>query len=119
MAAYVFITNLQTFLRRPRTHHDKRLGRQDSNVGSRIQSPLPYRLATPDHQSAYRTAGTLRLYHAAKVLTRYQDIVKVYIVYSKNYFSPSLLIFRSCTNFSKSSTRIRRTFPKRYAFRDP
>jgi len=31
-------------------------------------------LATPDHRSTYRTAGTLRLYHAAKVLTRCQCI---------------------------------------------
>src|SRR5205809_7772830 len=104
MAAYVSITNLQTFLRRPRTHHNKGLGRQDSNLGSRIQSPLPYRLATLDHQPAYRTAGTLRLYHVAKVLTRYQDIVKYYIVYFKNYFSSFLLIFRSSTHLSKSST---------------
>jgi hypothetical protein len=27
------------------------LGRQDSNLGSRDQNPLPYRLATPHHAS--------------------------------------------------------------------
>ena len=34
------------------------LGRQDSNLGSRDQSPLPYRLATPQHaQSGACIAG--------------------------------------------------------------
>lgn len=29
------------------------LGRQDSNLRSRIQSPLPYRLATPHRDQVY------------------------------------------------------------------
>src|SRR3546814_16450104 len=34
-----------------------RLGRQDSNLGSRDQNPLPYRLATPHGSGAHPTGG--------------------------------------------------------------
>ena len=52
-----------------------RLGRQDSNLGSWIQSPLPYRLATPERlQASTPTALAARehqeVYHTARHLPR-------------------------------------------------
>jgi hypothetical protein len=51
-----------------------RLGRQDSNLGSWIQSPLPYRLATPEWmQVSASTALAARehheVYHTARHLS--------------------------------------------------
>ena len=46
------------------------LGRQDSNLGSRDQNPLPYRLATP--QSLMFFAKTARALHMAGGLPSYQ-----------------------------------------------
>ena len=48
--------NTAKSLRRPcrRTFRGERLGRQDSNLGSRDQNPLPYHLATPQRCFARR-----------------------------------------------------------------
>jgi hypothetical protein len=55
-----------------------RLGRQDSNLGSWIQSPLPYHLATPEWFSGkFPTPVNLPLFHLHQGLLSYRWVFSV------------------------------------------